>query len=79
MGPNSEMIENTSPYSQGKEEVIKVKNSIMDLGIIVDTILRYKDHIQKDISKANKNSGWVLRTFLTREVNFMKKMWNTLI
>ena len=74
MGPNSQLIQDTILYTQGNQ-----KESIKDLGIMVDTTLRYKDQIQKVIGKANKKAGWVLGTFSTRKVTFMRKMWKSLV
>ena len=31
------------------------------------------------ISKANKKLGWVLRTFRTRSIEFLRKLWNSLV
>ena len=53
MGPNSQLIQDTILYTQGNQKAIKTKESIKDLGIMVDTTLRYKDQIQKAIGKAN--------------------------
>ena len=72
IGPNKDLIQDTTLY-------IKVKDSIKDLVIMVDTTPRYKDHIQKAIGKANKKAGWVLRTFYTSKVDFMRNMWKSLI
>ena len=77
IGPNKDLIQDTTLYTKGKEKVIKVKDSIKDL--MVDTTLRYKDHFQKAIGKANKKARCVLRTFSIRRVQFMKKKWKSLI
>ena len=47
MGPNSQLIQDTILYTQGNQKAIKTKESIKDLGIMVDTTLRYKDQIKK--------------------------------
>ena len=39
----------------------------------------FTDHIAHVCSKVTQKSSWVLRTFQSRNINFMKFMWKTLI
>ena len=55
------------------------KEVIRDLGIMVDSNLIYEEHLLKAINKTKQKSAWVLRTFSTREVEFLRVMWRSLI
>ena len=61
------------------EDVIEEKIHIKDMGILVDTDLRYKEQIKSAVSKANKKASWILRTFSNRNVDFMRKTWRVLV
>ena len=54
MGPNDQLIQDTTLYNQGNQKAITVKDSVKDLGIMVDTTLSYKEHIQKATEKPIK-------------------------
>ena len=76
VGPNREIKESTYLFTPDFEDIIEEKNYIKDLGILVDSELRYKDHMKLAVSKANKKASWILRTFGNRSVEFMRKTWS---
>ena len=42
---------------------ITTKNNVKDLGVILNSNLKYDDHIDKIISKVNGICSWILRVF----------------
>ena len=40
---------------------------------------QYKEQKLKAINKANQKAGWVLRTFKDRSIEYMRRMWRSLI
>ena len=78
-GPNLNIKESTYIFSPGMEGVIEDKEQVKDLGIIVDNELRYKSQMDCALNKANKKANWVFRTFKTRDVIFLKKIWKSTI
>ena len=66
-------------FAPNLEEVIEVKETVSDLGIMIDDNLSYNSHIKKVISKVNNLSAWALRTFRSRDKYLMKKIWRSLI
>ena len=79
VGPNREIKESTYLFSLDFEDVIEEKSNIKDLGILVDSDLRYKEQMKSAVSKANKKASWILRTFSNRSVEFMRKTWKVLV
>ena len=71
--------EDTILFTPGFENVIDYKEIIKDLGIKIDPELSYETQIKNAVAKAQRKSGWVLRTFKTRTVEFFRTMWNSLI
>ena len=73
------MINNTTVFSPDYGEVVEAKDTIKDLGILVDREFTYEDHLRKAVSKTKQKSAWVLRTFSTREVPFLRTLWRSII
>ena len=60
---------------------IQKVNSVMDLGITIDTDLRFKLHINNIISKANQRSALIRRCFLSHNAQnliraYCRHMWD---
>ena len=77
MGPDQLLIEETNIFSL--EKVIEESEFVKDLGILIDYNLSYKKQREKSISKTNQKAGWVLRTFKNRSVDFMRRIWRSII
>ena len=75
----SELRENTKFFTPNYEELIDEKDTIKDLGVLIDFNLRYKSQIMSAISKARRKLGWVLRTLRTRSVYLLRRLWNSVI
>ena len=78
-GKNSDLKNNTSYFSPEYEDIIEVKDTLRDLGIIMSDNASFKNHIQKVCTSVKQKCAWVLRTFQNRETPFMKFMWKTLV
>ena len=78
-GKNNELKMNTNYFSPDYQDLIEVKDSLRDLGIIMSDDASFTNHIQKVCTTVKQKCGWVLRTFQNRETHFMKCMWKTLI
>ena len=61
------------------ETVIEDKDMVKDLGIMVDNEMKSKTQMDNALRKANKKASWVFRTFTTKNVHFLKKIWNSVI
>ena len=50
-----------------------------DLGVIMDSDGTFNSHIDKLIKKVRKKIGWVLRSFYSRSIEFMRQIYISLI
>ena len=62
---------NQHQYLNSSGDKIAFKDHIIDLGVLIDNDGSYKTHINSIINKAKKLSGWILRTFVTRDMRPM--------
>ena len=79
LGPREEIKENTVIFSPDYGEVVEAKPVIKDLGILVDDCVNYESQLYKAVSKTKQKAGWVLRTFSSRYVEFLRTMWRSLV
>ena len=77
-GPNMEMKNGTS-YKSNTDMQIEVKEHVKDLGIIMSSDYTFKEHISQTVSTAKSLSGWILRTFSTRDPLPMMTLWKTMV
>ena len=75
VGKNLHQLKST--YTDPAGDVIKEKEHIKDLGVTISNDLTWSKHIKEVVSKARVMTGWVLRTFSTRERDPMITMWNS--
>ena len=55
------------------------EDTVKDLGIQMSRNMKFHDHIETIASKCRSLSGWILRTFTTREAAPMLKLFNSLL
>ena len=83
LGPNTacnnEIKSNTLLFTPNHENIITEAESVKDLGVMFDKELSFKLQRQNAINKTLKKSGWVLRTFRNRSVEFLRQLWKTII
>ena len=77
-GKNSDIKQSTF-YLSANNEIIEEKEHLRDLGVLVNNQGTFNDHIDQICSKVKQKSGWVLRTFKSREPYFLKILWKQLI
>ena len=78
-GKDINLKEGTEYFVGDFEEVIERFSSLKDLGVQINEDATFTDHIDKICKKVRQKSGWITRTFYTREPNFMRHMFNTLV
>ena len=78
-GKDLDIKESTTYFSGDTDEVIEEKDSTRDLGVIMQNDGGFSEHIEKICSKVRQKSGWMFRTFYSRQGWFLRHMWNSLI
>ena len=78
-GSQVEIKTSTNYLTPDCEDLIEVKESLRDLGVIMNDKGTFTDHIKHICSKVTQKSSWVLRTFQARDIGFMKFIWKSLI
>ena len=71
-GPNPEYKSNTG-------SVIETKESVRDLGIIMNSNASFTEHISQRVDRLKSKIGWILRTFKTRDPIPMLTLWKSLV
>ena len=77
-GKNQE-LKKQSVYVTNTGGLIETKENVKDLGVILSSSLTYDVHIQNQVRKAKGISGWIYRTFKTREIDLMLTLWKSLV
>ena len=78
-GKDINLKDETDYFVGDYEEVIERFSSLKDLGVQINEDATFNDHIDLICKKVRQKSGWITRTFYTREPNFMRHMFNTLV
>ena len=78
-GTNQEIKDDTTYFTEEMNEPIDRFEKLKDLGVIMNDEANFKDHLEKANSKARNKTGWILRTFFSRNTWFMKHMLKTLV
>ena len=79
MGPDEGLVEDSLIFSPNYQDIIGQSELVKDLGILIDAEMTYKNQRDKAILKANQKSGWVFRTFKDRNVDFLRRIWRSVI
>ena len=78
-GKNVNLKENTCYFTGKMKSVIEQVSSCKDLGVIMEDTGEFDQQIEKACSKARQKASWILRTFYSRNPNFLRHMFNTLV
>ena len=70
---------NHSLYFDDQGNKIVSKDAVRDLGVTMDVDGTFTTHINKLVSKVNELSGWILRTFQSREKDVLLTLWKSLV
>ena len=79
LGKSEDIKNNTLLFGPGFDSIIERKNVIKDLRVLVDEELSYSHQIQKSLSKTRQKIGWIACTFRSRDVKFLRILWNSLV
>ena len=66
-------------YRYTGKDPIEEKDYLKDLGVWMSKDRTFSEHIQKVIKTAKQMSGWILRTFLSRDPNHLLPLWKSLV
>ena len=78
-GQNEDLKNETEYFSGNYEEIIERKDSIRDLGVQLTDNGAFEEHIEKVCKKVRQKSGWLFRTFYSRDTQFLKQLFKSLI
>ena len=60
-------------------EIINPSDNVLDLGIFMSRNCSFEFHIQNLRKKCSNMSGWILRTFTTRDIITMMTLFKSLV
>ena len=66
-------------YLASNGSAIEESLSVKDLGVVMSSDGSFSKHIGKTVQCATNMSGWILRTFYSREASVMKTLFKSLI
>ncbi len=75
-GKNDELKQ---PYTLPSGQVLHASPYVKDLGVYVDSDLKWRTHIGLKSQKANSMASWVLRTFTTRDTETMMLLYKSYV
>ena len=78
-GENQALKCETEYFSGDYEEIIERKESLRDLGVQLTDDGGFREQIKKVSKKARQKSGWIFRTFYSRETQFLKQVFKSLV
>ena len=78
-GENEALKNETEYFSGDFEEIIERKESLRDLGVQLTDDGGFGEQIEKVCKKARQKSGWIFRTFYSRNTQFLKQVFKSLV
>ena len=75
-GKNQDLKQN---YSLPSGKPLAPEVYVKDLGVYVDTDIRWRHHIALKSADAAKKAGWILRTFISRDKGTMMLLFKSLV
>lgn len=72
-------IQDCTSYLSSTGAVINDKRTIKDLGVLISDDCTFHDQILKVETKMRNMSGWIIRTFTSRELYVMMSLWKALV
>ena len=78
-GSNSALKESTNYLTPDCNAIIEEKDNLRDLGVIMSNDATFSSHVEHVCKQVRQKSGWILRTFNSRQTWFLKFMWKTLV
>ena len=77
-GQDLELKQNTNYFTRDMEDVIEQFSNLRDLGIIMSDDGKFTHHVDKVVKQVRQKSGWILRTFYSRQTELLKQLWKSL-
>jgi hypothetical protein len=74
-----EALKEATHYLDNTGLIIQDSTCVKDLGVVLSSCGTFTDHINHTVQQATRMSGWVLRTFYTREKLPMLTLYKSLI
>lgn len=78
-GKDENIKYDTSYFTPDMAGIIEEHEDVRDLGLRMSSNADFNAHISEVIKKMRKVIGWVLRSFMNRSIEFMKRMWVAII
>ena len=75
---NNDPTQDCTSYTTPSGQVIKEKTTVKDLGILMSNNLSFNSQINHVVTSLRNMSGWILRTFETRESLGLLTTWKQL-
>ena len=76
----NEALKNETEYFSGEyDEIIERKESLRDLGVQLTDDGTFGEQIERVCKKARQKSGWLFRTFYSRNTQFLKQVFKSLV
>jgi ribonuclease P/MRP protein subunit RPP40 len=79
MGTNVDLRESTLLFTPDMGDPILESGHVKDLGVLMDAKGTFAAQRQGAVKKTSQKAGWILRTFLTREVPTLRTLWKSLV
>ena len=73
-----ELKQNTNYFTRDMEDVIEQFSNLRDLGIIMSDDGKFTQHVDKVVKQVRQKSGWIFRTFYSRQTELLKQLWKSL-
>lgn len=78
LGHGNEKMTYTMKDEEGARKELNETNLEKDLGLYVDNKLTFHHHIDESVKKANRVLGLIKRTFVSRDILIIKKLYTTM-
>ena len=73
-GRNNTLKENTTYFTDGMNCIIEEMDSHKDLSVQMSSDGSFSHHIDKLVKKVRKKVGWICRSFMSRDLVFLRKI-----
>ena len=72
---NNILKENTTYFTDGMNGIIEEMDSHKDLGIQMSSDGSFSYHIEELVKKVRKKMGWICRSFMSRDLLILRKVF----
>ena len=79
IGENSGTNNYEMDSGENKTQIERVKSEKIDLGIIIDEKLKFREHKTQKVNKANRNLGIIFRTFSCMDKDMFLNLYKSIV